>query len=38
MEVFTDQPGIQLYAANFLENEKGGKGGRTYEKTKRSLL
>ena len=32
MEVFTDQPGIQLYAANFLDHEKGGKGGRTYER------
>lgn len=30
MEVSTDAPGIQLYAANFLENEKGGKGGHTY--------
>lgn len=29
MEVFTDAPGIQLYAANFQKNEKGGKGGRT---------
>lgn len=30
MEVSTDLPGIQLYSANFLENEKGGKEGRTY--------
>ena len=30
MEVSTDAPGIQLYAANFLENEKGGNGGHTY--------
>ena len=29
MEVSTDLPGIQLYSANFLENEKGGKEGRT---------
>ena len=36
MEVFTDAPGIQLYAANFLENEKGGKGGRTL--TRRSAV
>ena len=30
LEVSTDLPGIQLYSANFLENEKGGKEGRTY--------
>ncbi len=30
MEVSTDLPGIQLYSANFLDDEKGGKGGRTY--------
>ena len=30
MEVSTDLPGIQIYSANFLENEKGGKEGRTY--------
>ena len=29
MEVSTDLPGIQLYSANFLNQEKGGKGGRT---------
>lgn len=29
MEVSTDLPGLQLYSANFLENEKGGKNGRT---------
>lgn len=31
MEVFTDLPGMQLYTANFLENEKG-KDGAVYEK------
>lgn len=30
MEVSTDLPGIQLYSANFLDDEKGGKGGRIY--------
>lgn len=32
MEVFTDLPGLQLYTANFLIDEKGGKGGRTLKK------
>ena len=31
MEVWTTEPGIQLYSGNFLEGAKG-KGGRTYEK------
>lgn len=32
MEVFTDLPGIQIYAANFLNVEKGkGKGGCAYK-------
>ncbi len=32
MEVYTDTPGLQLYSANFLEDEKGGKCGRVYGK------
>ena len=31
MEVYTDLPGVQFYAGNFLE-EDGGKGGVTYGK------
>jgi aldose 1-epimerase len=31
MEVFTTQPGIQLYTANWINHEKG-KGGKHYEK------
>lgn len=31
MEIFTDMPGMQLYTANFLEDEKG-KGGAIYKK------
>lgn len=31
MSVFTDMPGLQLYTANFLDNEKG-KGGAVYQK------
>ena len=31
MEVDTDLPGLQMYTANFLENEKG-KDGRLYQK------
>ena len=38
MEVYTDTPGLQLYSANFLEDEKGGKCGRVYGKKKRCLL
>ena len=30
MEVYTDAPGIQLYTANFLGDEAGGKNGRVY--------
>jgi aldose 1-epimerase len=30
MEVFTDQPGVQLYTANFLDGTIIGKGGKTY--------
>lgn len=30
MEVYTDLPGMQLYTANFVENEKG-KGGAVYQ-------
>ena len=30
MEVFTDQPGVQLYTANFLDGTITGKGGKTY--------
>ena len=32
MEVYSDLPGIQVYSGNFLDNEKGGKGGRVYAK------
>jgi len=31
MEVLTTQPGVQLYSANWIENEKG-KGGKLYQK------
>jgi Galactose mutarotase and related enzymes len=31
MEVFTTQPGIQLYSANWIDNEKG-KGGKRYQR------
>lgn len=31
MEVFTDRPGVQIYAGNFLNNEKGKKGA-VYQK------
>jgi aldose 1-epimerase len=31
MEVFTTQPGVQLYSGNWLDNEKG-KGGKLYQK------
>jgi aldose 1-epimerase len=32
MEVYTDLPGMQLYTANFLDGEAGGKSGRVYGK------
>ncbi len=32
MEVFTDQPGVQLYTANHLDGSIIGKGGKTYNK------
>ncbi|MFN0109859.1 MAG: aldose epimerase family protein [Blastocatellia bacterium] len=32
MEVFTDQPGVQLYTANHLDGSIIGKGGKTYAK------
>ena len=32
MEMFTDQPGVQLYTGNFLEGTKNGKGEITYKK------
>jgi aldose 1-epimerase len=32
MEVWTDQPGIQLYTGNFLDGTVVGKGGRAYGK------
>ena len=32
MEVYTDLPGLQLYCANFLDREAGGKNGRVYGK------
>ncbi len=31
MEVFTTQPGVQLYTANWMDNEKG-KGGKRYQR------
>ena len=31
MEVFTTQPGVQLYSANWMDNEKG-KGGKRYQR------
>jgi aldose 1-epimerase len=30
MEVFTDQPGVQLYTGNFLDGSITGKGGKVY--------
>lgn len=30
MEVYTDQPGMQLYTSNFLDKEAGGKNGKVY--------
>jgi len=36
LRVFTDQPGIQLYTANFLDGSLTGKSGQTY--LKRSAL
>jgi len=36
MEVLTDQPGIQLYTANFLKGTLTGKSGRSY--ARRSAL
>jgi aldose 1-epimerase len=32
MEVWTDQPGIQLYTGNFLDGTVVGKGGKAYQK------
>ncbi len=32
MEIWTDQPGIQLYTGNFLDGRVVGKGGRAYPK------
>ncbi len=32
MEVYTTQPGIQLYTANFLDGTLGGKSGKAYQK------
>lgn len=32
MEIYTDRPGMQIYTANFLIDEKGGKGGAVYQK------
>jgi aldose 1-epimerase len=32
MEMYTDQPGVQLYTGNFLDGVKNGKGGITYKK------
>jgi len=31
MEVYTTQPGVQLYTANWMDNEPG-KGGKKYQK------
>ena len=30
MEVYTDQPGMQLYTSNFLNQEAGGKNGKVH--------
>ena len=30
MDVLTEEPGIQFYSGNFLDNVQGGKGGHTY--------
>lgn len=32
MEVYTDRPGTQFYAGNFIDGTKAGKGGFVYEK------
>jgi aldose 1-epimerase len=32
MQVFTDQPGLQLYTANFLDGSLNGKSGKPYMK------
>ncbi|HEM49487.1 MAG TPA: galactose-1-epimerase, partial [Caldithrix sp.] len=32
MDMYTDQPGVQLYTGNFLNGVKNGKGGITYSK------
>jgi len=32
MEVWTDQPGFQLYTGNFLDGSVVGKGGKAYQK------
>jgi len=32
MEIWTDQPGIQLYTGNFLDGTVAGKGGKAYQK------
>jgi aldose 1-epimerase len=32
MEMFTTEPGVQLYTANFLDGKLKGKGGVTYQK------
>ena len=32
MEVLTEEPGIQVYSANFLNGALIGKSGRTYER------
>jgi aldose 1-epimerase len=36
LQVFTDQPGLQLYTANFLDGSLNGKSGKPY--LKRSSL
>ena len=32
MEVYTTEPGVQLYTGNFLDGTLTGKGGRVYER------
>jgi aldose 1-epimerase len=32
LEIWTDQPGIQLYTGNFLDGTVVGKGGKAYQK------
>ena len=33
MELFTNQPGLQVYSGNFLDGSTAGKGGRLYRQS-----